>query len=121
MIQVLKSKIHRACVTGADLHYEGSVSIAPHLMEAAQIFENELVHVWNITNRNRIQTYAISGKPNLEIPEVKLNGSVAHRFKAGDFVIITSFRFISESDVYFPEYKPKILLMNPDTNKYEIK
>lgn len=119
MIQVLKSKIHRACVTGADLHYEESISIDPRLMEAARIYENELVHVWNITNGNRIQTYAIPSELKAKFPEIKLNGSAAHKFKVGDCVIIASFKLISELDVNY--LKPRILLMNPDTNKYEIK
>ena len=65
--QIFKSKIHRATVTGANIDYEGSISIDPDLMKAADILPYEAVHVWNITNGARLVTYAIEGKESGEI------------------------------------------------------
>ena len=62
MRKMLKSKIHRATVTGADLHYEGSITIDPDLMEAADIFDNEFVDIWNVDYGTRFSTYAIKGQ-----------------------------------------------------------
>ena len=85
---LLKSKIHRATVTAADLHYEGSISIAPDLLKAANIVEFEQVQVYNITSGARFTTYAICAEgPG----EIKVNGAAAHLAKAGDTVIIASY------------------------------
>jgi aspartate 1-decarboxylase len=86
-ITVLKSKIHRATITGADLNYEGSISIDKKLMKAANILPYELVHVVNINNGQRFETYAIDG----EAGEITLNGAAARLGQAGDLVIILSY------------------------------
>jgi aspartate 1-decarboxylase len=85
---LLKSKIHRATVTDAELHYEGSISIDPDLLAAANIAEFEQVQVYNITNGNRFTTYAIRADG---AGEIKVNGAAAHLATAGDQVIIASY------------------------------
>jgi len=84
-----KSKIHRATVTHADLEYEGSVTIAEDLMEAARILEYEAVHVWNITRGTRLQTYAIKGPRGSGV--ICVNGAAAHLNRPGDMVILATF------------------------------
>ena len=84
---MLKAKIHRATVTGADLDYVGSVSLDPALMAAADIVEFEQVHVLDIDNGNRLVTYAIEGEDG----EVCLNGAAAHLVDIGDRVIVISY------------------------------
>jgi aspartate 1-decarboxylase len=85
---LLKSKIHRATVTEADLHYEGSISIDPALLGAADILDFEQVQVYNVTNGNRFTTYAIrADRPG----QIKVNGAAAHLAKAGDLVIVATY------------------------------
>jgi aspartate 1-decarboxylase len=84
---VVKSKIHRATVTLADVAYEGSCSIDAGLMRLADILPGEQVHVLNLTNGGRAVTYAIEGGPG----EIGLNGAVAHLGKIGDLVILVSY------------------------------
>ena len=86
-VTVLKSKIHRASITGADLNYEGSISIDKKLMKAANILPYELLHVVNINNGARFETYAIEGKSG----EITLNGAAARLGQPGDLVIILSY------------------------------
>ena len=87
--KMLKSKIHRATVTGADLHYEGSVTIALDLMEAADIVPYEAVAIWNVTNGSRLETYAIEGERGSGV--ICLNGAAARLVAPKDLVIIASF------------------------------
>ena len=89
LIQVLKSKIHRVSVTEADLDYIGSITIDGALMDAANIIENERVEIYDITNGERICTYAIRGEANSGV--IGINGAAAHRVKVGDLVIIASY------------------------------
>lgn len=105
---ILKSKIHRARVTCADLHYEGSVSIDSKLMKAANLVTHEHVHIWNVTNGNRIETYVIPAPPGSGM--IQINGAAAHLTKKGDFVIITSFAHLPEKKVR--SHKPKIVFVN---------
>ncbi|MBI4605658.1 MAG: aspartate 1-decarboxylase [Planctomycetes bacterium] len=93
---LLKSKIHRAVVTGADLHYEGSVTLDPLLLEAADILEHEQVQIYDVTNGARITTYAIAGAPGEG--EVQINGAAAHLVRAGDTVIIASYAQYTEAE-----------------------
>lgn len=93
---MLKSKIHRARVTEANLEYEGSVSIAPELLAAANIAPYERVEVWNCSNGSRLSTYAIAG----DAPgEICMNGAAAHLVRPGDIVIIASFVQAPEAQV----------------------
>lgn len=91
-----KSKIHRATVTHADLEYEGSVSIDEDLLEAANIWEYEAVHVWNITRGTRLQTYAIKGPRGSGV--ICINGAAAHLNKPGDMVILATFAELEETE-----------------------
>lgn len=93
---LLKSKIHRATVTDANLHYQGSVSIDPLLLEAADILLNERVEIYNITNGERFATYAIPGTPGAG--QIVLNGAAAHKVSVGDLVIIATYGIYSDEE-----------------------
>jgi aspartate 1-decarboxylase len=97
---MLKSKIHRATVTGADLHYVGSISIDPELLARADIREHEQVAVLDIDNGARFETYAIVGEPG----EVCVNGAAAHLVSPGDRVIVLTYADYedAELDIYEP-------------------
>ncbi|MEY3174485.1 MAG: Aspartate 1-decarboxylase precursor [Planctomycetota bacterium] len=105
---LLKSKIHRATVTDASLHYEGSITIDPLLMEAADICEWEQVDVYDINNGNRLTTYAIPGQPGSGT--ICLNGAAARLVQIGDLVIICSYAEFSEDERR--THTPAIVLVN---------
>jgi aspartate 1-decarboxylase len=94
---VLKSKIHRATVTQADLSYEGSITIDSALMEAADILPFEQVHVLDVNNGNRLTTYAIEGERGSG--QICINGAAAHLVDPGDVVIILTYRSASDEEV----------------------
>jgi aspartate 1-decarboxylase len=94
---MLRAKIHRATVTEADLHYEGSLTIPPELMEAVDIKEYEAVHVWNVNRGTRFETYAITGERNSGA--ICVNGAAAHLAGPGDIIIIAAFATVPESMV----------------------
>ena len=96
MRTMLKGKIHRAHVTGADIDYEGSITLDPVLMDAADILPFEQVHVLDITNGARLQTYAIEGRPG--VGEVVINGAAARMIGEGDLVIVLAYQTVSEED-----------------------
>ncbi len=100
---MLKSKIHRATVTDADLNYEGSISLDPKLVAAADLVEFEKVDVYNITNGNRFHTYVIFGGEG----EVCLNGAAAHLATTGDLVIIASYVEVDDEEI--ESHRPKIV------------
>lgn len=89
LVEILKSKIHRATVTEAHLDYIGSITIDEDLMDAANLIENEKVSIYNITNGNRFDTYVIKGKRQSGI--IGLNGAAARQVAIGDLVIIVSY------------------------------
>lgn len=89
LIEVLKSKIHRVTVTEADLDYIGSITIDEALMDAAGIIENERVDIYNITNGERLSTYAIRGERGSGV--IGINGAAAHKVHVGDLVIIATY------------------------------
>lgn len=91
---LLKSKIHRAAVTHCELHYEGSCGIDEDLLDAANLCENEQIHVWNINNGERFVTYVIKAPRGSGI--ISLNGSAARRASVGDLVIIAAFGMVHE-------------------------
>lgn len=93
---MLKSKIHRATVTEANLEYEGSITIDSELMRAADLLPYERVEIWDCTNGSRLSTYAIPGEPGSG--EVCVNGAAAHRVKPHDVVIIASFAELEDSE-----------------------
>ena len=109
---MMKSKIHRARVTQADLHYEGSITIDAILLEAANIVPHEHVHVWNITNGSRFETYALEGERGSGT--VQINGAAAHHAHRGDLVIITTFAQIPEEKL--KEHHPKVIIVDPQNN-----
>ncbi len=105
---LLKSKIHRATVTDADLHYEGSVSIDVNLLEAANILPHEHVHIWDVTNGNRFETYALAAPRGSAT--ICINGAAAHLAKKGDIVIITSFVALTEEQIQ--SHEPNVVLVD---------
>ena len=109
-IDVLKSKIHRATVTMADLNYIGSIAIDENLMEAANLIENEKVSIYNITNGERLSTYVIKGERGSGI--VSLNGAAARKVAVNDHVIIVSYASMDFEEA--KTFKPNILF--PDDN-----
>lgn len=94
--KMLKSKIHRATVTEADLDYEGSITISPELLKAADILPNEAVNIWNITAGTRFETYAITGEKGST--DICVNGAAAHLVTPGDLIIIASFTQVLEEE-----------------------
>lgn len=105
---MLKSKIHRATVTHADLHYEGSVTIDENLLKAADILENESVSIWNVTNGARFETYALRGEAGSGL--ICINGAAAHHASPGDLVIIAS--FVNMSDAEAKKHQPKLVFVD---------
>ena len=103
-----KSKIHRATVTQADLHYEGSVTIDEDLMDAAAIWNYEAVHIWNITRGTRLQTYAIKGQRGSGV--ICINGAAAHLNKPGDTVILATFAEMDELEAR--QHVPAVVLVD---------
>jgi len=112
MIPILKAKIHRATVTDADLNYEGSLTVDTELLEKTGILEFEKVHVVNINNGARFETYIIKGKPGSG--EICLNGAAARLGQKGDKVIIIAYALLSEEEL--KNHKPNIILVD-DNNK----
>jgi aspartate 1-decarboxylase len=96
MRTILKSKIHRATVTDADLHYEGSITLDRDLMDAADLLPYELVHVLDINNGNRLQTYVIEGGRGSG--EVCINGAAARLVSPGDLVIVLGYATVDEGE-----------------------
>ncbi len=93
---LFKSKIHRATVTHANLEYEGSLTIDAALMRAADILPFERVHVWNVTNGSRLETYALEGDPGSGV--LCANGAAAHHARPGDLVIVATFAQAEEHE-----------------------
>src|SRR5262245_46482859 len=104
---MLKSKIHRATVTHADVDYEGSLTLDADLLEAADILPFEEVHVWNVTRGTRFRTYAMEGDAGSGI--VCINGAAAHLAGPGDLVIIATFTWLEDEEAR--RYQPRIVLL----------
>lgn len=115
LVTVFKSKLHRATVTGADLDYEGSISIDPALCEAAGFYLHERVEIYNINNGERFATYVIHGKKG----EIALNGAAARLAHRGDKVIIVTYGQLSEQEAR--NHHPNVVLLNDDNSIKEIK
>ena len=109
-IEVLKSKIHRATITQADLNYIGSISIDENLMDAANLIENEKVSIYNINNGERLDTYVIKGKRGSGV--ISLNGAAARKVAVGDLVIIASYASMDFEEA--KSFKPAIIF--PDSH-----
>ena len=112
---LLKSKIHRATVTDADLDYEGSISIDPELALAADLVPYERAEIYNVTNGERFATYYIEG--NLGSREITINGAAAHKARRGDLVIICSYAQYHEQEAR--EHKPKLIYVDKDNQVLE--
>jgi aspartate 1-decarboxylase len=105
---LLKSKIHRATVTGGCLDYQGSVTIDPLLMEAADLLQFERVEVYNVTNGERFATYAIPGTPGQG--EIVFNGAAAHKAGKGDIVILASYCVYENHELR--DHKPSLVFVD---------
>lgn len=103
---LLKSKIHRATVTGADVDYVGSLTLDPELVAAADLVENERIEIYNITNGERIATYVITGGPG----DVIANGAAAHLVREGDLIIVCCYASYTEKEV--KRHRPRIVMVD---------
>ncbi len=112
---LLKSKIHRAAVTHCELNYEGSCAIDEDLLDAANIAENEQVHIWNVNNGERFITYAIRAERGSCI--ISVNGSAARRAAVGDLVIIAAFAQVHEDQV--AGFSPRLVFVTPGNRMHE--
>ncbi|MCM2357304.1 MAG: aspartate 1-decarboxylase [Geobacteraceae bacterium] len=108
--KMLKSKIHRATVTGADLHYEGSITIDKDLLEAADIIPYEAVCIWDVDNGNRFETYAIEGERGSGV--ICINGAAARMVAPKDLVIIAS--FVSMANEEALRHQPKLVFVDEE-------
>jgi aspartate 1-decarboxylase len=107
---MLKSKIHRCRITGSDLNYVGSITIDADLLEAADILEHEQVHVVDVDNGARFETYTIAGARGSN--EVKVNGAAARLVHSGDTIIVISYASYDRDDL--ESYEPKVVHVNAD-------
>jgi aspartate 1-decarboxylase len=113
MIEVLKSKIHRVTITEANLDYVGSITIDEDLMNASNIIEGEKVHVLNINNGERVETYVIKGERGS--CKICMNGPAARKMMPGDIVIIVSYALLDFEEA--KSFKPTIIFPDTITNR----
>ena len=113
LIEVIKSKIHKVTITGANLNYIGSITIDEDLIDAANLIENEKVHVLNLNNGERLETYVIKGERGSG--EICLNGAAARKVIPGDIIIIMSFALMDFQEA--KSFKPTIIFPDTKTNK----
>lgn len=119
-VTMLKGKIHRAVVKQAELNYVGSITVDPELMEAAGIFEYEKVHIVDVENGNRFETYTIAGEPGSGM--ICLNGAAARQVQVGDHVILMAYCQMEAEEV--KDHKPYVVFVDEDnkivkTSRYE--
>jgi aspartate 1-decarboxylase len=112
-IEIMKSKIHRVHVTQANLDYVGSITIDSELMTAANIIRGEKVQVVNVTNGERLETYAIPGEAGSGV--ICLNGAAAHKASVGDIVIIISYASMDFEEA--KSFEPNVIFPNTETNQ----
>ncbi|MCX8071125.1 MAG: aspartate 1-decarboxylase [Candidatus Binatia bacterium] len=117
MRTMLRGKIHRATVTAAELHYEGSVTIDAELLELADILPYERVDIWNVTNGERFSTYAIAGQRGSGV--VCINGAAAHKARKGDIVIIAAFATVGEDEAR--SWQPRCVFVDERNRPIEIR
>ena len=110
---MLKSKIHRATVTDCDLHYVGSITIDPDLLEAADILEYEQVHVVDVDNGARFETYTIPGERGSG--DMRVSGAAARLVHRGDTIIVISYGTYDEADL--ERYEPRVVHVQANTNR----
>jgi aspartate 1-decarboxylase len=109
---MMKSKIHRATITQAEMHYEGSLTISAELMRAADILPYEMVHIYNISNGERFETYAIEGEENSGV--ICLNGAAARKGAPGDLIIITTYATYEAAEL--ANHQPKVVLVDKNNH-----
>ena len=109
-VTMLKGKLHRATVTEADLNYVGSITVDRDLLEASGIYEYEKVHIVDINNGNRFETYTIAGEPGSGI--ICLNGAAARCVQKGDKIIIMAYAELEDEEVAY--HKPKVVFLEDD-------
>jgi aspartate 1-decarboxylase len=114
--QMLKSKIHRARITDSDLHYVGSITIDRDLLEAADILEHELVHVLDVDNGARFETYTIAGERGSG--EMKVNGAAARLVHTGDTIIVVSYASYDEREL--EAYEPAVVHVNANNEIVDV-
>lgn len=107
-LTLLKAKIHRATVTHAELHYEGSIAIDGLLLDAAGIREYEQIHAWNIANGERFVTYALRAEEGSGI--ISVNGSAAHRAQPGHLLIVAAFAQLAEAEL--AQFQPRLVYVD---------
>lgn len=110
-IEVLKSKIHRAVIIEANINYIGSITIDEDLMDAVNLIENERVHIYNINNGERFDTYVIKGERSSGV--IGINGAAARKVAVGDFIIIVSYATMDFEEA--KQFSPSIIF--PQNNK----
>ncbi len=115
--RMLKSKIHRARITHADLNYEGSITLSPELLTASNILPHEAVHIWNISAGTRFETYTIEGKPHSSA--VCVNGAAARLVSPGDLIIIAS--FVQLEETLCRTYEPTVVFVNEENQIREMR
>jgi aspartate 1-decarboxylase len=113
LLELMKSKIHRAVVTEANLNYIGSVTIDQDLIEAAGLYPNEKVSIVNIDNGERIETYVIKGERGSG--KIGINGAAAHKFSVGHLIIIMAYAQMTPEEAL--GFKPKVIFPDSRTNK----
>ncbi|WP_022867458.1 aspartate 1-decarboxylase [Schaalia vaccimaxillae] len=115
MREMIQGKIHRATVTGADLHYVGSITVDADLLAAANIAPGQRVDIADVNNGNRLSTYTIAGEAGSGV--VQLNGAAAHMVDEGDLVIIMAYAHVPESQVR--DWKPAVVFVDSDNRIVE--
>ena len=115
--KLLRAKIHRATVTGADVDYEGSVTIDRELMELTDLVDHEAVCIWNVTNGERLETYAIPGPRGSGV--VCVNGAAAHKVRKGDLVIIAAYAWMDENEAR--AYEPLVVFVDEKNRPTELR
>lgn len=113
-IEVLKSKLHRACITGAEVDYDGSLGVDTELLEAVALYPFEKVLVSNINNGHRFETYVIPEPFGSR--RIVLNGAAARLGSVGDRIIVMSFALVKESDVRDGKHRPRVLRLDDHNN-----
>jgi len=106
--KMLRAKIHRATVTQADIDYEGSVTIDRDLLDATDLLPNEAVCVWDVTNGNRLETYAVEGERGSGV--ICVNGAAAHLIRPGDLIIVAAYCWLDEKEAR--AHKPKVVFVD---------
>ncbi|MFT7234705.1 MAG: aspartate 1-decarboxylase [Methylophagaceae bacterium] len=111
-LTLLKTKLHRACVTHSELEYEGSCAIDGHLLEATGIKEYEQIQIYNVTNGERFTTYAIRAEADSHI--ISVNGAAAHKASPGDRIIICAYAILDEKEV--KGFKPTLVYLDENNH-----